>query len=284
MADRPIIFSAPMVRALLDGRKTQTRRILKPQPVADVAGFERVFKEPPFFEARDAVGKPVERAFPYPKGFVSPYPRLAYAPGDRLYVREAFARDEEAAWEPQGRGVFYLATDIDAEADCNACGIPFRKQPSIHMPRWASRLTLTVTEVRVQPLEWIDITDDDCNFEAYALGFRYWIRIVGTLKLVVFRNACELGEFDDAEAAKAAAQADYEARIMAALDTPAPAMGELVEALKEGRRAIGDHFAPHDCYATGPLTGDPYRDLVQCPACSFIAAHDAVLAKIGGAA
>lgn len=54
---------------------------------------------------------------------------------------------------------------------------------------------------------------------------------------------------------------------------------ELLEALHEGRRAIGDHSAPSDCYATGPLTGNPIRDLVQCPACSFIAMYDAVIAK-----
>lgn len=58
----------------------------------------------------------------------------------------------------------------------------------------------------------------------------------------------------------------------------ADAAGE-IERLKalveEGRRAVGDHFAPNDCYATGPLTGDTYRDLVQCPACSFIAMYDA---------
>jgi len=56
-------------------------------------------------------------------------------------------------------------------------------------------------------------------------------------------------------------------------------MAELKEVLGEARRAIGDHFAPNDCYATGPLTGDPYRDLVECPACSFIAMHDAILTK-----
>ena len=50
----------------------------------------------------------------------------------------------------------------------------------------------------------------------------------------------------------------------------------LLDALEEGRRAIGDHYAPHDCYATGPLTGDSIRDLVQCPACSFIAMYDAI--------
>lgn len=57
---------------------------------------------------------------------------------------------------------------------------------------------------------------------------------------------------------------------------------ELLEALHEGRRAIGDHFAPNDCYATGPLTGDGFRDLVQCPACSFIAMYDAAIARATG--
>lgn len=59
------------------------------------------------------------------------------------------------------------------------------------------------------------------------------------------------------------------------------AASEMLEVLHEGRRAIGEHSAPDDCYATGPLTGDEYRDLVECPACSFIAMYDAVLAKIG---
>lgn len=59
-------------------------------------------------------------------------------------------------------------------------------------------------------------------------------------------------------------------------------VADLLEALKEGRRAVGDHFAPNDCYATGPMTGGPIRDLVQCPACSFIAMHDEVLAKAEG--
>ena len=52
---------------------------------------------------------------------------------------------------------------------------------------------------------------------------------------------------------------------------------KMLEALREGRRAIGDHWAPNDCYATGPMTGDAIHDLVQCPACSFIALHDATL-------
>lgn len=71
-------------------------------------------------------------------------------------------------------------------------------------------------------------------------------------------------------------QAEANAQLIAA----APLM---LEALREGRRAIGDHYAPSDCYATGPVTGDPIRDLVQCPACSFIAMYDrAVIAATGG--
>lgn len=52
----------------------------------------------------------------------------------------------------------------------------------------------------------------------------------------------------------------------------------LVAALHEGRRAIGDHNAPNDCYATGPLTGNPILDFVQCPACSFIGEYERITA------
>lgn len=67
-------------------------------------------------------------------------------------------------------------------------------------------------------------------------------------------------------------RSDADAKLIAA----APG---LIEALREGRRAIGDHYAPGDCYATGPLTGDDIRDLVECPACSFIAMYESVMAK-----
>lgn len=62
---------------------------------------------------------------------------------------------------------------------------------------------------------------------------------------------------------------------------PDPTRSALVEALKEGRRAIGTHHAPHDCYATGPMTGDEYRDLVECPACAFISKYNAALLAAG---
>jgi hypothetical protein len=192
MPDRPIIFSASMVRALLEGRKTQTRRVLKPQPSAEVARFQRVFSEPPFFEALDHAGKPFERAFPYPKGCVSPWPRLLYAPGQRLWVREGW---KPGAWRDDGRvAVDYRASpeltntpwitlpesvdwptlcegwtpeieaagsmpDEDGMHHWEAGQSPLRWRSPIHMPRWASRITLTVTDVRVQRLAEISEGD-----------------------------------------------------------------------------------------------------------------------------
>lgn len=53
-------------------------------------------------------------------------------------------------------------------------------------------------------------------------------------------------------------------------------VGELEKLMAAARRAIGDHHAPNDCYATGPLTGDAFLDIVQCPACAFLEQHEAL--------
>jgi hypothetical protein len=111
--ERPILFSAPMVRAILEGRKTQTRRIVKPEHVA--AYHDDV---PILF-----------KRFPYGK------------PGDRLWVRETWGMFEEThKCIPHYRATH--ATDV----------VP-RWRPSIHMPRWASRITLEVESVRVERLK-----------------------------------------------------------------------------------------------------------------------------------
>ena len=78
--------------------------------------------------------------------------------------------------------------------------------------------------------------------------------------------------------------ADYTAHAINSHDELVQMNQELLAALEEGRRAIGEHLAPYDCYATGPVTGDAFRDLVQCPACSFIAMHDDAIAKAEGGA
>jgi hypothetical protein len=135
MTDRPIIFSAPMVRALLDGRKTQARRVLgKTSGRVNIFNAEIAWADSYVMDPGNAEWR--ARYTPY-------------APGDRLYVREAIDKASDRD------GVFYRA-DYEAQHG-DATGLGWR--PSIHMPRWASRLTLTVTEVRVQRLQEISAGD-----------------------------------------------------------------------------------------------------------------------------
>lgn len=118
MKDRPILFSAPMVLALLDWRKTQTRRLASSKPT------------------------------------------LRIAVGDRLWVREAFAKvgdepDDVHACPDMRIHAYYRADMVDPERQ--------RWRNPIFMPRWASRLTLTVTDTRTQPLQ--SITEADARAE-----------------------------------------------------------------------------------------------------------------------
>ncbi|MDR6818452.1 hypothetical protein J2X76_003629 [Neorhizobium sp. 2083] len=151
MADRPILFSAPMVIALLAGTKTQTRRILKPQPTINSAGL-LVWES-----RRDFVqGLPRDVAF-----------MQRIAKGDRLWVKENHAIVPRTAYRMSEGVQQILRPDDDHDAAVYAAGWdrskPGRWRPSIHMPRWASRLTLTVTDVRV---EWLqDISGSDAIAE-----------------------------------------------------------------------------------------------------------------------
>lgn len=167
MTDRPTIFSAPMVRALLDGRKTQTRRILKPQPeffdvpIEAGRGVGRRGRPNELWPFR-CMGHPDERDWQrWAKRAVGPC-----APGDRLWVREAWCRDAEAEGKALYRadGEHVVLDDGDGFTATNRDGSersPWR--PSIHMPRWASRLTLGVTQVRVERLH--DISEADATAE-----------------------------------------------------------------------------------------------------------------------
>lgn len=158
MPDRPIIFSAPMVRALLEGRKTQTRRELKPLPEVERADYV-------MWPVYDHVRGRFQRCGS------SPLPDRAalYAPGDRLWVREGhvFGYELDDNQRPIGeRKVWYRATDsrltwYDDDAEATLDNPPWRSP--IHMPRWASRLTLIVTQVRVQRLQ--QISEEDARAE-----------------------------------------------------------------------------------------------------------------------
>lgn len=156
MTDKPIIFSAPMVRALLKGRKTQTRRVLS---IKGRKGFFQFGKSdlPDYdwtFRRADHVWEDWRHDQLLRK--------LPYAMDDRLWVREAWAPLE--ALTHNDPGTLALVNRGFYRADCSTVeGEISRWRPSIHMPRWASRLTLIVTDVRVQRLQ--DISEADARAE-----------------------------------------------------------------------------------------------------------------------
>lgn len=152
MKERPILFSGPMVRAILERRKTQTRRIVKP----DIANFleDGWGPEERMYETRDGDIVPARTLCPYG------------VPGDRLWVRETFAEvqpyygpsDEIPDWV----NYKYRADFDDFEADPLQFG-PNKWRPSIFMPHAASRILLEITNVRVERLQ--DITEEDAIAE-----------------------------------------------------------------------------------------------------------------------
>lgn len=159
MKERPILFSAPMVRALLAGTKTQTRRAVKPQPRED----KSITSGRGELAWQTSVGHFIVSTLPTaPKLFVE---RCPYGqPGDRLWVRETFAIVPRTAYRCSEGVQQVLRPDDDHDAaifregwDRSRSG--FRWRPSIHMPRWASRITLEIVSVRVERLQEISEAD-----------------------------------------------------------------------------------------------------------------------------
>lgn len=168
MKEKPILFKPELVRAILEGRKTQTRRVMRWQPLPESAFDypepDRVWSEiaptrwarvddVPSFRSEDGI-------FRCPFG----------AAGDRLWVRETWYCDHYDCKPPFGkasaekiptfrRHLEYLASHDcrDWEAECPSW------RPSIHMPRWACRLVLPIAEVRVERLQ--DISEEDARAE-----------------------------------------------------------------------------------------------------------------------
>jgi hypothetical protein len=154
--EHPILFSGPMVRALLLGTKTQTRRVVRLP--SDRGAWEASTLGGP--GVRHSDGTPAAEFTclwntTTGKALACPYG----APGDRLWVREAWSYfgGAEYLYQQDRESVVYR-TDGEEQ---NGRGWTWR--PSIHMPRWASRITLEVTEVRVQRLQ--DISEEDAQAE-----------------------------------------------------------------------------------------------------------------------
>lgn len=133
MKERPILFSGEMVRAILDGRKTQTRRVITDQSVISL-------------RPDGSLGKV--------------QPRCKHGqPGDRLWVRETWAM--EGTDETSTLPLQYKAD----RSDWLKCS---KWRPSIHMPRWASRITLEIESVRLERVQ--EITEEDAIAEGSFLG------------------------------------------------------------------------------------------------------------------
>jgi len=149
MTDRPILFSAEMVRAILDGKKTQTRRKMSVQPWPDA--LVTVEHYHPTVIDRHGDMQPGKEIFGAHWDDGECGLRCRYgATGDQLWVRET--------WAGHAPGIDYAA---DFAVICPPQAGPWR--PSIHMPRWASRITLRITDIRVERLQ--DISEDDARAE-----------------------------------------------------------------------------------------------------------------------
>lgn len=198
--ERPIPFSGPMIRAILDGRKTQTRRVVKPQPVlpdgftecrwntnkllSTTRGVVTETYDPPiknsewwycstepydYHELDDGRRIPISRQVGQHQ-WKCPYGK----PGDRLWVREKHWRGSLLDRGETLPVIYPGDPDFDDES-LRVEG--YKKYPSIHMPRWASRILLEVTDIRVERVQ--DISIEDCKAEGIesASPFDHYGRI-----------------------------------------------------------------------------------------------------------
>lgn len=155
----PILFSAPMIRALHNGHKSQTRRIMKVQPRIETDGLISIGAEL-YSQHANSIARLIKNHVPYKVG-------------DRLWVREAWRCN---SWAKDVAAIFYRAHENCSYTEmCEQFPIAGQKgiapsqswKPSIHMPRWISRLTLTITDVRIERLQ--DISEEDAIAEGITM-------------------------------------------------------------------------------------------------------------------
>ena len=151
MEERPILMNGEMVRATLADLKTQTRRVIKPQPIYTAHDGELAFADRechPFYKKQ--------------RGIKCPYGK----PGDRLWVRETF---RPAGYDLNGQVIKYRADGstkvCDSPKSLGGTGLEHGEvwEPSIFMPRWASRITLEIVSVRVERVQEITLQDIDAE-------------------------------------------------------------------------------------------------------------------------
>lgn len=187
---KPILFNTEMVQAILEGRKTVTRRVVKPQVLDDGKWGYTMFTPENHISFRKS-----EEAKEW-------FFKLPYVKGDILYVRETWTEvvpiSEDGTWDWDNVKIYYYANDEDREVVNNIDYVdddgflmhrPFPWKPSIHMPKKIARIILKITDVRVERLQ--DITIEDIEREglyceppytkehyAYTTGMRiHWMKL-----------------------------------------------------------------------------------------------------------
>lgn len=155
MKERPILFNGKSVRGILEKRKTQTRRVVKPRGVDDnVAQFLHY------------MAQAVDMKCPYGQ------------PGDRLWVRETWAHDDMDCKDAHCGNIdhiWYRASEVPIVAESFSGSAAWR--PSIFMPRWASRITLEITSIRAERVQ--EISAEDAIAEGYPAYLKYGDPVVG---------------------------------------------------------------------------------------------------------
>lgn len=155
MAIKPMLFSTEMVRAILDGRKTCTRRIVKDGIPDDAMWGYTAFTPKGYITCRGV----------YADGYGEGFYKLPYKPGDILYVRETWCGlPVNEAGHLRGHPIYYYKADGDLRPE----GWIGAWRPSIHMPKEAARIWLKVTDVRVERLQ--EITEVQAQAEGCNSG------------------------------------------------------------------------------------------------------------------
>lgn len=160
MKEHPILFSTPMVQAILEGRKTQTRRVVKPQPEGDSRPISEWNPHVYGSIRAEYETKIVGKIFPFKKGNSLYSPSCPYGQaGDILWVRETWAYLDFLG--PEDADYVYKASDNGKDWENNTEG--WKWKPSIYMPKEACRLFLKIKSVRVERLQ--DISEEDAKAE-----------------------------------------------------------------------------------------------------------------------
>ena len=162
MKELPILFSSEMVRAILDGRKTQTRRVIKPQPTT-----EDKYQETPEIITDGTL------FYSYLRRNIKP----KYKVGDKLYVRETF-RDAVISAAKSKR----VLCEVIYKSDLGVEACLYKWKPSIHMPKKLARIWLEVTGVRVERLQEISLED------IRAEGLIFTLECDGSIMRTEFKN------------------------------------------------------------------------------------------------